>query len=79
MTPIRMRYEAAYNNAHPFDKLVDGIMQPTKVQETVDIMLHGVGKREFGVVIITKIINHIIECFKPPKHSLLQWTSRVST
>jgi uncharacterized protein YecE (DUF72 family) len=38
MTPIGMRYEDAYAKAHPFDKLVDGMMQPDMVRETADIM-----------------------------------------
>jgi uncharacterized protein YecE (DUF72 family) len=38
MTPIGMRYEGAYAKAHPFDKLVEGMMQPGMVQETAEIM-----------------------------------------
>jgi uncharacterized protein YecE (DUF72 family) len=38
MTPIGMRYEDAYAKAHPFDKLVEGVLQPEMVRETADIM-----------------------------------------
>jgi uncharacterized protein YecE (DUF72 family) len=38
MTPIGVRYEAAYARAHPFDKLVEGMLQPEMVRETADLM-----------------------------------------
>jgi uncharacterized protein YecE (DUF72 family) len=38
MTPIGTRYEDAYAKAHPFDKLVEGMMQPDMVRETAEIM-----------------------------------------
>ena len=38
MTPIGMRYADAYAKAHPFDKLVEGMLQPDMVRETADIM-----------------------------------------
>ena len=38
MTPHGMRYEEAYLKAFPFDKLVDGMMSPNMVYETVEIM-----------------------------------------
>jgi hypothetical protein len=38
MTPIGMRYADAYAKAHPFDKLVEGILQPDMIRETADIM-----------------------------------------
>jgi uncharacterized protein YecE (DUF72 family) len=38
MTPIGMRYEDAYAKAHPFDKLVEGMLQPQMVRETADLM-----------------------------------------
>ena len=41
MTPIGMRYEAAYAKAHPFDKLVQGMLQPEMVEETVALMQTG--------------------------------------
>jgi uncharacterized protein YecE (DUF72 family) len=38
MTPRGMRYEDAYAQAHPFNTLVDGMMNPQMVDQTVDIM-----------------------------------------
>ena len=38
MTPIDVRYEDAYAKAHPFDKLVEGMLQPDMVRETAEIM-----------------------------------------
>jgi uncharacterized protein YecE (DUF72 family) len=38
MTPIGTRYEDAYAKAHPFDKLVEGMLQPEMVRETAEIM-----------------------------------------
>jgi hypothetical protein len=33
-----MRYEVAYTKAHPFDKLLVGMLQPEMVRETADLM-----------------------------------------
>jgi hypothetical protein len=38
LTPRGIRYEDAYAKAHPFSTLVDGMMDPQMVDETVDIM-----------------------------------------
>ncbi len=38
MTPLRVRYEEAYLKAHPFDKLIDGMMSHHMVEETAEIM-----------------------------------------
>jgi uncharacterized protein YecE (DUF72 family) len=38
MTPRGMRYEDAYARTHPFNGMVDGMMNPEMVDETVDIM-----------------------------------------
>jgi uncharacterized protein YecE (DUF72 family) len=38
MTPIGMRYADAYAKAHPFDKLVEGMLQSDMLRETADIM-----------------------------------------
>jgi len=37
MTPREMRYEDAYGKAHPFDKLIDGMLQGAMVRDTVEI------------------------------------------
>ncbi|MBW2149562.1 MAG: hypothetical protein JRG73_20735 [Deltaproteobacteria bacterium] len=38
MTPFGMRYEDAYAMAHPFDKMVEGILQPEMVEEKAMVM-----------------------------------------
>jgi uncharacterized protein YecE (DUF72 family) len=38
MTPRRVRYEDAYAKAHPFSALVNGMLDPKMVEETVDLM-----------------------------------------
>lgn len=42
MTPIGLRYEDAYAKAHPFDKMVEGMLQPQMVEETATLMRTGV-------------------------------------
>ena len=42
MTPIGMRYEAAYAKAYPFDKLVEGMLQPEMVEQTAALMWTGI-------------------------------------
>ena len=39
MTPLGMRYEEAYIKAHPFNRMIDGMMSPQMINETVEIML----------------------------------------
>jgi hypothetical protein len=39
MTPRNMRYEEAFNMAFPFDRLIDGMMSPGMVEDTIGIML----------------------------------------
>ncbi len=41
MTPIGMRYEDAYAKAHPFDKMVEGMLQPDMVEDTASLMKTG--------------------------------------
>ena len=48
LTPLEMRYEDSYMKAHPFDRLIDGMLQPEMVLETVEIMTTGGGKRDNG-------------------------------
>jgi len=38
MTPLRVRYEEAYAKAFPFDKLVEGMMSPEMIPDTVGIL-----------------------------------------
>ena len=44
MTPRGTRYEDAYARAHPFDKLVDGLLQPQMVKEVAGLMKEAVEK-----------------------------------
>ena len=41
LTPLRMRYEEAYGQAFPFDKMVEGMMNPQMISDTVEIMQEG--------------------------------------
>ncbi|MFC1885161.1 DUF72 domain-containing protein [Thermodesulfobacteriota bacterium] len=38
MTPKGMRYEEAYAKAFPFNSIVDGMISPSMIEETVDVM-----------------------------------------
>ena len=38
MTPLGTRYEDAYAMAFPFDKLIDGMVQPAMVDQTAHLM-----------------------------------------
>jgi len=42
ITPIGMRYEVAYEKAHPFDTLVEGMLRHEMVEETVSLMKTGI-------------------------------------
>ncbi|MEJ2587418.1 MAG: DUF72 domain-containing protein [Deltaproteobacteria bacterium] len=42
MTPMGMRYEDAYARAYPFDKLVEGMLQPSMVDAAAGLMRDGV-------------------------------------
>jgi len=54
MTPLKMRYSDSYKNAYPFDRLVDGMLSPQMVEETVEIMS---GAIEQGVKVNVVINN----------------------
>ncbi len=43
-TPLKMRYEEAYAKAHPFDKLIEGMLQPKMIEETSKLMHEGIEK-----------------------------------
>jgi hypothetical protein len=47
-----MRYEEAYAKAHPFDKMVPGMLQPKMVQETARLMRQGIAEG-FKVYVLT--------------------------
>ena len=44
LTPLGMRYEGSYVKAHPFDRLIEGMLQPEMVLETVEIIRQAVEK-----------------------------------
>ncbi|NTV42433.1 MAG: DUF72 domain-containing protein [Syntrophobacteraceae bacterium] len=44
MTPLGTRYEDAYAKAHPFDRLVPGMLQPEMIEGTVEIMRAGIAQ-----------------------------------
>jgi uncharacterized protein YecE (DUF72 family) len=48
LTPLGMRYEDSYVRAYPFDKLVEGMLQPEMVLETMEIVK---GAIEKGVLV----------------------------
>lgn len=54
LTPLGMRYEDSFEKAYPFDKLVDGMLQPEMVLETVEILRTAVEK---GVLVNVFINN----------------------
>jgi uncharacterized protein YecE (DUF72 family) len=41
-TPINMLYAVAYAKAHPFDKIVEGMLQPKMIEETAKLMHKGI-------------------------------------
>jgi uncharacterized protein YecE (DUF72 family) len=43
-TPLKMRYEEAYAKAHPFDKLIEGMIQPKMIEGTAKLMHQGIEK-----------------------------------
>ena len=54
MTPLNVRYEDAYAKAYPFDRLVEGMLQPEMVLETTDIVKGAIEKG----VLVNLIINN---------------------
>jgi uncharacterized protein YecE (DUF72 family) len=54
LTPLNMRYEEAYARAYPFDKLVDGMLQPEMILESVEIVKGAIEKG----VLVNLIINN---------------------
>jgi len=52
MTPIGMRYEEAYAKAHPFDKLVEGMLQHEMVEDTARLMRTGLDREVHMDIII---------------------------
>ena len=52
MTPRGVRYEDAYARAHPFNALVDGMLNPEMIRDTADIMRTAVkGNTRINIII----------------------------
>jgi uncharacterized protein YecE (DUF72 family) len=51
ITPLRMSYEESYAKAFPFDKPVEGMLNPLMIEDTVDI-LTGAVRRQRQITII---------------------------
>ncbi|MCK9376966.1 MAG: DUF72 domain-containing protein [Syntrophobacterales bacterium] len=52
LTPAGMRYEDSYVKAYPFDRLVEGMLQPEMVLETVEIVEGAIEKGVLANLII---------------------------
>jgi len=52
MTPLRMNYEDSYAKAFPFDKMVDGMMNPEMIDDAIEIILAGIRQRKRMTLII---------------------------
>ncbi|MEJ2091606.1 MAG: DUF72 domain-containing protein [Syntrophobacterales bacterium] len=52
LTPLGMRYEDSYVQAYPFDKLVEAMLRPEMIQETVDLMSQAINQGVQANVII---------------------------
>jgi len=46
MTPLRMSYEDSYAKAFPFNKMVDGMMNPEMIDDAIQIIMEGVRQRK---------------------------------
>ena len=54
LTPLGMRYDDAYMQAFPFDRLVEKMVQPEMILETVDLKMQAVNQG----VLVNVIINN---------------------
>jgi len=43
---MRMSYEDSYAKAFPFDKMVDGMMNPEMIDDTIEIIMEGIRRRK---------------------------------
>jgi Protein of unknown function DUF72 len=51
ITPLRMKYEDSYAKAFPFDKLIDGMLDPRMIEDTVQLIREAL-RRERRIAII---------------------------
>ena len=42
LTPLKMKYNDSYEKTFPFDKMVEGLLNPDTIPETVDIIKEGI-------------------------------------
>jgi len=52
ITPMRMSYEESYAKAFPFDKMVDGMLNPKMIDDTIYLLLEGIKCKEKMIIII---------------------------
>jgi hypothetical protein len=52
MTPLRMSHEYSYAEAFHFDKMVDEMMNPEMIDDTIQIIMEGVRRRKKMSLII---------------------------
>ena len=52
ITPLRMKYEDSYGRAFPFDKLIDGMLDPTMIEDTVQLIREAVKRAKKIAIII---------------------------
>jgi uncharacterized protein YecE (DUF72 family) len=52
ITPLRMSYEESYAKAFPFDKMVDGMLNPQMIEDTIYLILEGIKRKERMIIII---------------------------
>lgn len=52
ITPLRMSYEDSYTRAFPFDKLVNGMLNPEMVEDAVRLILAGIKLKVRTTIII---------------------------
>jgi len=52
ITPLRMKYEDSYARAFPFDKLVDGLLDPRMIADTAQIIREAIKRAKKIAIII---------------------------
>jgi hypothetical protein len=46
MTPLRISYEDSYAKAFPFDKMVDGMINPEMIDDAIEIVKEGIKRQK---------------------------------
>lgn len=52
-----MSYEESYAKAFPFDKMVDRMLNPQMIEDTICFILEGINRKERIIITIIIIIN----------------------